>query len=218
MKTTAEAHELAELLVRLSEDLGISSSALITDMDNPLGSAVGNALEVRESVRLLKNEPVPDDLAGEVSHVATRLLELKGIHDASAAVENALSSGAAYEKFREFVTAQGGDAEALDDLPVSTEVLEVEAPRSGYVARIGASGIGSAALALGAGRQQKGDRIDPGSGIEILIKPGDHIEGGQPIAHLYGEREAERAARLVLEALEISDEPIEPPPAILDSL
>ena len=218
MKTTAEAHELAELLVRLSEDLGISSSALITDMDNPLGSAVGNALEVRESVRLLKNEPVPDDLAGEVSHVATRLLELKGIHDASAAVENALSSGAAYEKFREFVTAQGGDAEALDDLPVSTEVLEVEAPRSGYVARIGASGIGSAALALGAGRQQKGDSIDPGSGIEILIKPGDHIEGGQPIAHLYGEREAERAARLVLEALEISDEPIEPPPAILDSL
>lgn len=218
MKTTAEAHELAELLVRLSEDLGISSSALITDMDNPLGSAVGNALEVRESVRLLKNEPVPDDLAGEVSHVATRLLELKGIHDASAAVENVLSSGAAYEKFREFVTAQGGDAEALDDLPVSTEVLEVEAPRSGYVARIGASGIGSAALALGAGRQQKGDSIDPGSGIEILIKPGDHIEGGQPIAHLYGEREAERAARLVLEALEISDEPIEPPPAILDSL
>ncbi|HEX2740445.1 MAG TPA: thymidine phosphorylase, partial [Rubrobacter sp.] len=215
MKTTAEAHELAELLVRLSEDLGISSSALITDMNNPLGSAVGNALEVRESVRLLKNEPVPDDLADEVSHVATRLLELKGIHDASAAVENALSSGAAYEKFREFVTAQGGDAEALDDLAVSTEVLEVGAPRSGYVARIGASGIGSAALALGAGRQQKGDSIDPGSGIEILIKPGDHIEEGQPIAHLYGEREAERAGRLVLEALEISDEPIEPPPAIL---
>ena len=218
MKTTDEAHELAELLVRLSEDLGIHASALITDMDNPLGSAVGNALEVRESVRLLKNEPVPDDLAGEVTHVATSLLELKGVHDVSAAVENALSSGAAYEKFREFVTAQGGDAEVLDDLPVSTEVREVEAPRGGYVARIGASGIGSAALALGAGRQQKGDRIDPGSGIEILVKPGDHIEEGQPVAHLYGKREVERAGRLVLEALEISDEPIEPPPAILDSL
>ena len=79
MKTTEEARKLAELLVRLSEDLGIDASALITDMHNPLGSAVGNALEVRESVLLLKNEPVPDDLARKVNHVATRLLELKGI-------------------------------------------------------------------------------------------------------------------------------------------
>jgi thymidine phosphorylase len=78
MKTTDEAHKLAELLVRLSEDLGIRASALITDMDNPLGSAVGNALEVRESVRLLKNAPVPEDLAGEANRVSIRLLELKG--------------------------------------------------------------------------------------------------------------------------------------------
>ena len=218
MKTTAEAHKLAELLVRLSEDLGISSSALITDMDNPLGSTVGNALEVRESVRLLKNEPVPNDLAGEVRHVATRLLELKGIPDASAAVEGALSSGAAYEKFREFVTAQGGDARALEGLPVSGQIREVKAPRGGYVAHFRASGIGRAALALGAGREKKGDRVDHGSGVEILAKPGDRIEAGQPVARLHGEREAERAERLVLEALEISDEPVEPPPAILDSL
>jgi thymidine phosphorylase len=112
MKTTDEARRLAELLVRLSKDLDVRSSALITDMDNPLGSAVGNALEVRESVRLLKNEPVLDDLTNEVNHVATRLLELKGIPDAETAVENALTSGAAYEKFKEFVTAQGGDAAA----------------------------------------------------------------------------------------------------------
>ncbi|HJQ30161.1 MAG TPA: thymidine phosphorylase [Rubrobacter sp.] len=218
MKTTEEAHKLAELLVRLSQDLGIRSSALITDMDNPLGSAVGNALEVRESVRLLKNEPVPDDLAGEVVHVATRLLELKGIPEAETAVENALSSGTAYEKFREFVSAQGGDVGTLENLPVSDEIREVEAPRGGYAAHFGASGIGRAALVLGAGRKQKGDRIDPGSGVEVLVKPGDRIEAGQPVARLYGEREAEQAGRLVLEALEISDEPVEPPPAILDSL
>jgi thymidine phosphorylase len=218
MKTTEEAHELAGLLVRLSEDLGIDASALITDMHNPLGSAVGNALEVRESVLLLKNEPVPDDLTSEVDHVATRLLELKGIPKAVAAVENALSSGAAYEKFREFVSAQGGDADALEDLPVSAEVSEVKSPRAGYVARFRASAIGRAALALGAGRKQKGDRIDPGSGIEVLVKPGDPLRQGQPVARLYGEREAERAGRLVLEALEISDEPVDPPPAILDSL
>jgi thymidine phosphorylase len=218
MKTTEQARELAELLVRLSEDLGIDASALITDMHNPLGSAVGNALEVRESVLLLKNEPVPDDLASKVNHVAARLLTQKGIPEADAAVENALSSGAAYEKFREFVTAQGGEADALEDLPVSAEVSEVKSPRGGFVARFGASGIGNAALALGAGREQKGDRIDPGSGIEVLVKPGDPLQQGQPVARLYGEREAEPARRLVLEALEISEEPVEPPPAILDSL
>jgi thymidine phosphorylase len=218
MKTIEEARKLAELLVRLSEDLGIDASALITDMHNPLGSAVGNALEVRESVLLLKNEPVPDDLASKVNHVAARLLTQKGIPEADAAVENALSSGAAYEKFREFVTAQGGEADALEDLPVSAEVSEVKSPRGGFVARFGASGIGNAALALGAGREQKGDRIDPGSGIEILVKAGDPLQQGQPVARLYGEREAEPARRLVLEALEISEEPVEPPPAILDSL
>ncbi|MEJ7814431.1 MAG: thymidine phosphorylase [Rubrobacter sp.] len=218
MKTIEEARKLADLLVRLSEDLGIDASALITDMDNPLGSTIGNALEVRESVLLLKNESVPDDFAGAVRHVATLLLELKGIPEGADAIENALSSGAAYEKFIAFVRAQGGDADALEDLPVSAEVSEVKSPRDGYVARFGASDIGSAALALGAGREKKGDRIDPGAGVEILVKPGDPLEMDQPVAHLYGEREAERAGRLVLKALEISDEPVEPPPVILDSL
>ncbi|HEU4495065.1 MAG TPA: thymidine phosphorylase, partial [Rubrobacteraceae bacterium] len=108
MKTTDEARELAALLVRLSEDLGIRASALITDMDNPLGSAVGNALEVRESVRFLKGEAVPEDLSHEARYVATRLLTLKGIEDPPRVVEDALASGAAYQKFREFVRAQGG--------------------------------------------------------------------------------------------------------------
>jgi len=217
MKTTEEARELADLLVRLSEDLGIDARALITDMDNPLGSAIGNALEVHESVLLLKNEPVPEDLAREVRHVSTRLLQLKGISDPELTVENALASGAAYEKFREFISAQGGDAEALEDLPVSAVVSEVKSPRGGYVARFGASAIGRAALALGAGRKQKGERIDPASGVEILVKPGDPLQQDQPIARLHGERETEQAEQLVIEALEISDEPVEPPPAILDS-
>ena len=218
MKTTEQARELARLLVRLSEDLGIRSSALITEMDNPLGSAVGNALEVRESVRLLKGEPVPEDLAHEASLVAVRLLELKGVQDPESAVEDALSSGAAYETFARFVRAQGGDAGALEDLPVSPAVREVTAPRGGYVVRLGASGVGEAALALGAGRQKKGDEIDPGSGVEVLAKPGNLIEEGAPIARLYGGRAVERAKRLVLDAFETSDEPVERAPAILDDL
>jgi thymidine phosphorylase len=218
MKTTEDARDLAELLVRLSEDSGIKASALITDMDNPLGSAVGNALEVRESVRFLLGDEVPEDLSHEARYVAVRLLELKGIDEPAETVENALSSGAAYEKFGEFVRAQGGDAGALEDLPVSTDVREVEAPRSGYVARFGALGIGRAALTLGAGRQKKGDELDPGAGVEVLVKVGDGVEEGEPVARLYGGRNTEVAEALVREALELSDEPVEPAPAILDSL
>jgi thymidine phosphorylase len=218
MKTTEQARELAGLLVRLSEDSGIKASALITEMDNPLGSAVGNALEVRESVRFLRGDEVPEDLAYEARYFAARLLELRGTEDPERAVERVLSSGAAYEKFGEFVRAQGGDADALDDLPVSCEVREVAAPRGGYVARFGALGIASAALALGAGRQKKGDEVDPGAGVEVLVKVADEVEEGQPVARLYGGRHVGRAEFLVQEALEISDEPVDPAPAILDSL
>jgi thymidine phosphorylase len=218
MKTTEDAQKLAKLLVRLSESLGIRSSALITDMDNPLGSAIGNALEVRESVRFLTGGEVPEDLSIEARHVAVRLLELKGIEAPEEAVEEALTSGAAYEKFDEFVRAQGGDANALEDLPVSDEVREVATPEGGYVARFGASRIGRAALALGAGREKKTDEVDPGAGVEVLVKVGERIEEGEPVARLYGGRNADRAEALVREALELSEKPVEPPPATLDSL
>ncbi len=218
MKTPEDARELAELLVRLSQSINIKASAVITDMDNPLGSAIGNALEVRESVRLLNGEDVPQDLAHEARYVATRLLELKGIDDPEDAVEKAISSGSAYEKLQEFVRAQGGDADALEDLPISGEIQEVEAPQDGYVSRFAALGIGRASLALGAGREKKDDDLDPGAGVEVLVKIGDQVEKDQPIARLYGGRNAERAEELVKEALEISDEPIDAPPGILDSL
>lgn len=218
MKSADEARELAELLVRLSGDLGINATALISDMNNPLGSAIGNALEVRESIRFLKGEEVSGDLSKTARLVATRLLELKGTQAADAVVERAISSGSAYEKFEEFVQAQGGDPRKLAHLPVSGEMREVFAPREGYVARFGASGIGRAALSLGAGRQKKTDEIDHGAGVEILVKAGDHIEKGQPVAKLYGDCDIERAESLVSEALELSDEPVESPPVILESL
>ena len=215
MKTPEEARELADLLVRLSRSLGIEASALITDMDEPLGSAVGNALEVRETVRFLRGEGAPDDLSEMALVVAARLLELKGIPDPAGAVERALSSGAGYEKLERFVAAQGGDAGALAGLPVSDAVREVAAPRAGNVARFGALGIGQAALLLGAGRETKGDKIDPGAGVEVLVKTGDAVEKGQPVARLYGKRNADRAQALTLEALEITSKTVERPPAIL---
>ena len=218
MKTPAEARELAELLVRLSESLGIRASAVITSMENPLGRSVGNALEVREAVSLLKNGSTPDDLAHEARLVAARLLELKGVSDPEDAVEKSISSGSAYEKLREFVEAQGGDPGSLENLPVSDEVRDVISPQSGYVSRFSALGIGQAALALGAGREKKDDGVDPGAGIEMLVKSGERVEKDQPVARLYGRRGVERAEGLVEAALDLSEEPLEPAPAILDSL
>ena len=218
MKTLEDARGLAGLLVNLSESMNIKASAVITDMDNPLGSAVGNALEVREAVRFLKNEAAPQDLAHESRYVATRLLGLKGVDDPEGAVEDAISSGSAYEKFREFVQAQGGDAAALEDLPVSEGVREIVAPRGGYVSRFAALGIGRASLALGAGREKKDDDLDPGAGVEVLVKVGDSLEKGQPVVRLYGGRNVERAEELVRDALEISAKPVDASPGILDSL
>jgi thymidine phosphorylase len=214
MKSLEKAHELAELLVRLSRSLGVEASALITSMDEPLGSAVGNALEVRESVSFLRGETSPADLSEKARVVAMRLLGLKGVPEPEGTVEKAISSGSAYEKFREFVAAQGGDAGSLENLPVSDEAREISAPRAGYVAGFEASGVGHAALLLGAGREKKGDEVDPGAGVEVLVKIGDEVEEGQPVARLYGERNSERAGGVVLEALEIQDAPVERPPVV----
>ncbi len=218
MKTPDEARELARLLVSLSESMGIRASALITNMDTPLGSAVGNALEVRESVRFLKGELVPEDLTHEASLVAARLLELRGDEAPHESVEKALSSGAAYEKLEQFVHAQGAGPDALENLPTSGTVREVPAPRGGYVTGFAALGVGQAALTLGAGRKKKTDKIDPAAGVELLAKPGDRVEAGDPVARLHGDREAERAEKLILEALEVGNEPLEAAPAILDDL
>jgi len=218
MKTPEQARELAELLVALSESMGVHSSALITGMDAALGRAVGNALEVRESLEFLRGEPTNPDLADLARDVARRLLSLRGIPEPGPAVERALESGAAYEKFVAFVRAQGGDADALEDLPVSGSVREVVSPDDGHVARFDATGIGRASLALGAGRENKGDPVDFGAGIEVLVSIGDMISRGQPVARLYGERNVTQAAELVEAALKLSAEPIAPTPHVLASL
>jgi thymidine phosphorylase len=187
-------------------------------MDEPLGSAVGNALEVRESVGFLRGEGSPADLSEKARVVATRLLGLKGLLHPEGAVEEAISSGAAYEKFAEFVSAQGADPEALEDLPVPREVREIAAPKEGYVVRFGALDVGRAALLLGAGREKKGDEIDSGAGVEVLVKVGEEVEEDQPVAKLYGEQNVEKAKELVLKALKISNTPAERHPAILESV
>lgn len=218
MKTVDEARELAELLVRLSGSLGVTASAVITDMDNALGSAIGNALEVRESVAFLRGEPVADDLAEVAVDEAAELLRLHGEADGEAKVRAALTSGAGYETFARFVEAQGGKAKALRALPVSRHVSEVRALGSGHVASFDALGLARGSLVLGAGRQTKDDTLDHGAGVEVQVRVGDQVERGDVIALLYGDRDVDAARDYVAEALRLVADPVMPAAHVLGTV
>jgi thymidine phosphorylase len=218
MQTLDDARELAQLLVKLSEALGINARAIITDMDTALGAAVGNALEVRESVAFLRGETVPGDLDEVCRDVAAELLELRGIDDPRARVDAAIADGSAYAKLEDVVRAQGGDVEALGDLPVAEVAAEVTAPRAGVVGALDALGIARASLALGAGRQKKGDALDFGAGVVQLVRPGDTVEAGQPVVRLHGSRGVAEAVGHAEGALTLTDEAVAPRPHVLERL
>lgn len=214
LKTVEQASELAEVLIRVSGDLGLKASAIITNMDNPLGMAVGNVLEVRESVRFLRGEQVPEDLAQTAKYVAVRLLTLKGVDDPSEAVQEALSSGKAYEKFRDFVAYQGGDLEGIEANYAPTSVKDVGAPRSGFVARFDAEGVARAAhLGTGEGPSTSAKHT---VGVEVLVKAGEWVDKGQPVARLHGT--GTDAEALVQDSLVLEEEYSPPPPNVLATL
>lgn len=219
MKTLDEARELAEQLVRVSRELGISAQAVITEMASPLGAAVGNALEIRESVTFLRGEPVAPGLAEVAVDEAVRLIGLHGsggsADERRAAVEQALTSGAGMEVFERFIAAQGGDPAALTNLTLSTTRTEVVAPESGHVAGVDALGIARAALGLGAGRQTKADTIDHSCGVEVHVQVGDEVAAGHLLATVYGDRDPQTAAALVTQAILVGDEPVHPGPHVL---
>ena len=188
MRTPEKAAELARAMVDIGRLAGRRTAALVTDMDQPLGQAVGNALEVAEAIATLKGDG-PRDLYQLCLALGSELLMLSGLAQnqaaARASLEGAVSSGRALETFRSFIAAQGGDP-ALVDAPqaLSTAPLRqpVPAGTSGYVAAIDAEGIGRAAMLLGAGRARKGDTIDPAVGVEILAKVGARVGSGDDVA------------------------------------
>ena len=221
MRSFPEAKELAEALVKVGNKLGKRFSALITAMDQPLGYMAGNALEVKQAIEVLRGKG-PGDLREVTLALGAELLLLAGEErDAEKAREKLgglLDSGAAWEKFLQLVEAQGGDTSAVEDperLPRAREVVEVRAPRSGFITRLSARNIGLAAGLLGAGREVKGQEVDPAAGVELFAKVGDEVREGQPLARLHVGRRGrlEEAKGLVEEAFEIGDEP--PPPGKL---
>lgn len=185
MPTVKDATELARTMVKIGKHVGRKVVALISDMNQPLGFAVGNALEVREALETLRGGG-PADFREHCLHVAAHLLVLgkqfKSQAAARATCEAALAEGRALAKFRELVVAQGGDGSQVDDptlLPAASIIETVDAPKNGYLREINAREIGLAAVSLGAGRMKKGDPIDLAVGVVVHHKVGDRVEKGQ---------------------------------------
>jgi len=207
METQRDARALAEALVRVARGAGLRCTASITAMDRPLGCAVGNALEVEESVACLKGEG-PEDLHELV-------VTLAGDDRA----DEVLRSGAAYPRFEQMVAAQGGDVSSLcaglRDVQGTREVV-IEAPHAGRVQAVDARGIGRAAFVLGAGRRRAEDPVDFGVGCRVHVNPGDAVDAGQPLVTLVVRRQgADEALALARSAVPVGDEPVDALPLIV---
>ncbi len=195
MKTAEDARELAETMVAIGADHGLRTVALLTAMDRPLGNAVGNAVEVAESVEVLAGGG-PDDVVELTLTLAREMLAAAGL--ASKDPADALKDGSAMDVWRRMITAQGGDPDA--PLPSARETHTVPAPSTGVLTRLDAYGVGVAAWRLGAGRARKEDPVSAAAGVICHAKPGDTVQKGQPLLTLHTDDET-RLPR-ALEALE----------------
>jgi thymidine phosphorylase len=215
MKTPERARELAETMVRIGSAHGLATTALLTDMSVPLGRAVGNALEVAESVDVLRGGGPPDVVELTVA-LAREMLALAGISDVDPA--QVLASGKAYEVWERMIAAQGGDPAA--PLPVASHVEELVADHSGVLTRLDAFAVGVAAWRLGAGRARKEDGVQAAAGVRLLADVGDAVEAGQPLLELHTDTPAAVAgARAALEGgVVVSDEPAARPPLLMDTV
>jgi pyrimidine-nucleoside phosphorylase len=222
MQATADAVELARVCVELGVAGGRRTAALVTDMDQPLGELVGNAVEVREAVEALRGER-PGRFLDLCLTLTGHLAALAGAaadpEEGRRGAERVLRGGEGLERFRDFVAAQGGDPRVADDLsilPQAPVTLEVKAPQAAWLAAVDAEAVGRVAAALGAGRQRKDDRIDPAVAVELDTKLGDRVDAGQPIGRILArDQEAARAAADgLLAALRWSQEPTQPPPLV----
>jgi pyrimidine-nucleoside phosphorylase len=217
METLEEARQLANLMVDIGQLAGREVVALLSDMNQPLGHAVGNSLEAVESIETL-NDNGPEDFLEHCLHVSAHMLVLgkraQDLAQGRALAEKSIADGSAFEKFRVLVEAQGGDVSYVDDVtrfPRAEFVEVVESPRSGYLAQIQARTVGEAAVALGAGRARKSDPIDHAVGFIIHHKVGDQVEKGDPLftVHANDEQKLAEAREAVLSAHVFSDHPVE---------
>lgn len=225
MHTQSEAEELARAMVDIGNGAGRKTVAVLTDMDQPLGHAVGNVLEVREAIDVLRGEG-PDDVREICLVLGSVMLELAGKGDAAhcrALVEEALHAGTALQKFRDMVEAQGGNPEVADKpdlLPTASIREPYRAKATGIIQRIISDQLGMASMILGAGRRTKEESIDPASGIVLMKKPGETVCEGEPIAmmHTADRQKLADASSLLDEAIQIGANAVHAVPLILKTI
>lgn len=212
MKNIEDARELAKAMVDIGKENGRSVKAILTDMDRPLGHAIGNALEIREVINTLKGHG-PEDLTHECIIMAAHMLVLSHMCDYETAlnrVQQALDSGAALERLRLMIEAQGGDSRVIDDdrvLTIGKFTYDVTSPKDGYITHMNTERCGIASVMLGAGRTVKDGPIDYSAGIVMHKKTGDAVSMGERIATLYASDESlfTNAAQTYLAAITIGD-------------
>ncbi len=221
MKTAEDAVKLAEAMVKIGRDMGRNMGALVTSMEFPLGRKIGNTLEVIEAVEILRGE-IGGDAKTVCVNLAANILSLaKGIEidDAFAAVNEAIDSGKAYEKFLAWIAAQGGDVSYIKEnrLPVGKYSREVLSPTDGYIGGVDTELIGMASCTLGAGRVTKDDEPDLTAGLILHIDLGEKVSRGQKIATLYASDESklDGAEKMLLASLKLSDEPVTDMPKLI---
>ena len=215
MKNEKDAAFLAELMVETGERMGKQVVALITDMDQPLGCMIGNALEVVEVAEVLRGGG-PEDLRQLCLELAGWMLYLGGVSDTvgegKKQSEEMIASGKALEKFHQMVEQQGGDPRAIDDpkrLPQAQHTMALSSPKDGYLVTLQCEQVGTACVILGGGRERKEDSVDPAVGIVLHKKIGDAVSAGEPLAtiHYNAEARASRARLLLEESYQIADSP-----------
>ena len=220
----SEARRLAQLMISIGRRMNVKVQALLTDMDQPLGFTIGNALEVMEASQTLQNQG-PPDLGALAVEVAARMIYLgessRSIESAREQAQQLLTDGSALAKLQQVIKAQGGDPDVVNRfelLPNASGELVVNSPRDGFISRINADDIGKAAAMLGAGRTNMDDPIDPAVGVILQSKVGDQVEAGSRLCALYYTDDAKlaEAEQLVEDAFRLSAHPPEPRDLILD--
>jgi len=220
MRTLEEARQLAEVMVSIGRLSGRRVIAVLSPMDQPLGNAVGNALELKEAVEMLHGVG-PEDYRYHCLHLAAYMLILGGlakdIPEGIGMAERAINDGSGFAKFRELVLAQGGDVRVIDDLkrlPKAAFVESVYAENGGWASVVDAKEVGETSVALGAGREQKGDLIDQAVGIIVKVKVGDAVDKGQVLfeVHANDPRKLQQAKERLKNAVKIVNRPVEKPP------
>jgi pyrimidine-nucleoside phosphorylase len=219
MKTADQARELAKSLVATGRRMDVATTALVTDMNQPLGRMAGNAVEIDESVAMLEGRG-PADLVEVTLALGADLLVSAGAAanaaSGRAALEDTICSGAAREKLAEMVRAQRGDLDARRPIAPASELAS---PQAGYVAAIDAEEFGRAIIAMRGGRQQLGDQLDHSTGIELLVRLGDRVDAGQPLARIFAEPEVTKQVRpMLLSAVGLADEAPTVSPLILERI